>query len=226
MKAHNRGLTLIEVLVAVALLALLSGLAWRGLEQMLRARELAQSHLDRHSRLQTVLAQWERDLAELQDSGGLLPALEFDGRSLRLTRRQDDGLQVVSWWVADGRLWRWAAAPTTQRSTLLAHFERAGQTPTLSEQALPALDGVVDWQLAYFRGNAWTNAQSSADLEPEAKAPEPPASAPPPDGAGSAPPPGERARAQLPAGVRLTLRLQGAGLNGTLVRQVQVVGGS
>ena len=61
------------------------------------------------------------------------------------------------------------------------------------------------WQIFYYRGNAWSNPLSSADG---------PAAAPP---AASAPSPGEPAAA--PDGVRLVLTLPpGQAINGTLTR--------
>jgi general secretion pathway protein J len=54
------------------------------------------------------------------------------------------------------------------------------------------LDDIAAWQIYFYRGNAWTNAQSSADLRLNAAAP-----------AAGAP------RAQLPTGVRVVLTMQG-----------------
>jgi 1,4-alpha-glucan branching enzyme len=48
------------------------------------------------------------DLNNLVRREPALHELDFDGRHLRLTRRSPDGLQVVVWWVAEGRWWRWA----------------------------------------------------------------------------------------------------------------------
>lgn len=229
-----RGFTLVEVLVAIVLLALMTGLAWRGIDGLLRAREIGADSVARSSRLQTALAQWERDLSELQDSQ-VVPALDFDGRALRFTRRGDEGLQVVVWWVDEGRWWRWASAPARTQPTLLAAYRRSQQTNTLAPQALAVLDGVGNWQLAYFRLNAWTNAMSSADLEvsagdgPKGSSPSPnanPNPSPPGNTPPGAPTTGE-ARATLPAGIRLRLGfVPGSGVGGPLTHQLLVPGGT
>jgi general secretion pathway protein J len=222
MHSTNKGFTLVEVLVAIALLALMTGMAWRGIDGLLRAREAGEQSVARSSRLQTVVAQWERDLTELQDSQ-VVPALDYDGRAIRFTRRAPEGLQVVVWWVEENRLWRWASAPVTGQPALLAAHQRSQQTSTLMPQALATLSGVTGWQIAYFRLNAWTNAMSSADLEASSGSPKAPA---PPGAGASAPPPGDP-RATLPAGIRLRLEFgEGSGFGGPLLHQTLVPGGT
>lgn len=242
-----RGFTLVEVLVAMALMALMAAMAWRGIDGLLKSREVAQASVDRSTRLQTVMAQWEQDLAELQESQ-VVPALDFDGRHLRLTRRSPDGLQVVVWWVAEGRWWRWASAPLTNVADLMRAHERAQQSTTLAAQALAVLPGVEGWQLAYFRGNAWTNAMSSGDLEAAAAtaakdaavatgstppagggtSPNPGGGTTPPAGGASAPTAGQaEARVVLPAGIRLQLNFEGgSGWGGPLTKVTAVPGGA
>jgi general secretion pathway protein J len=223
MTRAQRGFTLVEVLVAIALLAMLTGMAWRGIDGLLRAREAGEQSVARSSRLQTVVAQWERDLTELQDSQ-VVPALDFDGRALRFTRRAADGLQVVVWWVDDNRLWRWASAPVSAQPELLAAYRRSQQTSTLTPQALSTLNGVTGWQIAYFRLNAWTNAMSSADLE--ASNSTAPKAANPPAGAGSEPSATDP-RATLPSGIRLRLEFgEGSGFGGPLLHQTLIPGGT
>ena len=70
------------------------------------------------------------------------------------------------------------------------------------------LDGLTDWQVYFYRGNAWSNAQSSADV---AAAPATPAASAP-----------VAARAQLPTGVRIVLGFEGGAgaLAGNLTRDV------
>lgn len=191
------GFTLVEVLVALAIMAVLAGLAWRGLDGMLRARDVSQQSVESTARLNTVLAQWEQDWAALFDTGAV-PAQSFDGRSLRLTRTLRDGVAVVVWTQQDGgTLRRWVGPATTTlvplRESWLASQQLLGNEPA----QVKLMSDLVGWQLYYYRGNAWTNAQSSAGSAQEASAPPPPA---PGASAPGAPP---RAREPLPDGVRV-----------------------
>lgn len=219
-----RGFTLVEVLVALLLLAVLSGLAWRALDAMLRTREITQASIERSATLQTALAQWEQDLAQIQDSGKIVPALDFDGQSLRLTRRHPDGLQVVAWRVAEGRWTRWASPPVRSLSALREAWRRS-QQPLLLSDALTVLEGVQGWQLAYYWENAWANALSSGDAPPVKDQAPPPA--PPASGASAPPPNPNDGAAPLPRGVRLQLDFgPGSGYGGPLMREIALVGGS
>ena len=61
MRRHT-GFTLIEVLVALGLMALLGLMSWRGLDTLLRTREVTQSRTDEVALVQVSLGQWRADL--------------------------------------------------------------------------------------------------------------------------------------------------------------------
>lgn len=159
-----RGFTLVEVLVALVVMAVLAGLAWRGLDGIVRSREISNEALDRSLRLNTIITQWEQDLLAVQDTGAV-PALAFDGQTLRLTRRVDGGMALVVWAVRGGRWQRWATPPVT-RVAQLSDFWFRSQQLLGNEPGQINLGEAADWQVYYFRGNAWTNAQSTGDLAP------------------------------------------------------------
>jgi general secretion pathway protein J len=199
------GFTLVEVLVALVILAVIAIMSWRGIDTMLRSREISQSSLVQSERLQSVLVQWEQDLRSVQDSGRV-DALAFDGNSLRLTRRQPEGLQVLSWTLREGRLYRWAAPAATTVGALDQAWTRSQQPLTEADQPLLMLEGVESWQMFFYRGNAWSNAQSSDDVQT-------------PSSAASGVLPGTRR--VLPGGVRMVLQFApGSGQGGPLTRQV------
>jgi general secretion pathway protein J len=56
------GFTLIEVLVAISVMALMSLMAWRGIDGMLRTQNGLQTRADDIRTLQAGLAQWQTDL--------------------------------------------------------------------------------------------------------------------------------------------------------------------
>ena len=200
----QRGFTLVEVLVALLIMAVLSTMAWQGIDAMSRARESTRQRSEATLRLNTVVAQWEQDLRSVIDTP-TAPALAFDGATLRLTRQSPDGVQVVAWSLREGRWLRWISPPVTRAAELQEHWLRSQQLQGTEPGQLVVLDGIEDWEVYYYHGNAWTNAQSTGDV---AAAPAVPAS-------GAAP----AAREQLPTGVRLVLTF-GAPLQGTLNRDV------
>jgi general secretion pathway protein J len=111
-------------------------------------------------------------------------SLAWDGRTLRITRTVAGnaavGVRVVAWTrrTTDGQWLRWQSAPVRSINAWQAAWNAAARwaeagattdTGTAVAQAV-ALVGAQDWQLQYFRQNAWTNplssaAQSAADTE-------------------------------------------------------------
>lgn len=204
-RATRHGFTLVEVLVALSIMAVLAALAWRGIDGMARAKEVSQSAMDRTMRLGTALAQWERDLQAVQQGAGT-PALSFDGASLRLTRESQEGIQLVVWTLRDTALWRWASAPLTRAADLQDQWLRSLQLVGAEPGTLRVLDDVQSVQVYFYRGNGWSNAQSSADL----------VQGPAASASGAAP----AAQEALPSGVRLQLTLPA----GLLTRDVLLSG--
>ena len=163
MTTRPRGFTLIEVLVALAIMAVLAGLAWRGLDGMLRASDSGQQAVERTARTNTILAQWEQDLHALHDSGSV-PALAFDGQTLRLTRTARGGVVLVAWSLHGSRWMRWASQPTTRVGELQEVWLRSQQLLGNEAAQVPLLDDVSEWQVYFYRGNGWSNAQSTGDV--------------------------------------------------------------
>lgn len=210
-RPRPRGFTLVEVLVALFVMALMAALAWRGLDGVLRGRDAGRDAIDRTVLLTTLMSQWQTDLQSLHQNQVLPTTLSFDGRSLRLTRLSEGGVQLVTWWL-DGSTWnRWAAAPTTRAGELQQAWLRSQQLRTDDPANVRLLEGVAAPQVFFYRGNAWTNAQSTGDLDGDA--------APRPPGAASAPGGNPQPVEQLPSAVRLILTVDGK----TLTRDVVVV---
>ena len=217
-RAGVKGFTLVEVLVALLIMAVLAALAWRGVDAMVASRDATSQALDRSTRLNTVITQWQQDLEALYDRADVpgVPTISFDGQSFRLVRTAPEGLRLVTWALRSGTWQRHVSPVTTLASALQEHWLRSQQLQGNEIEQLTLLDGLAEWQLYYFRGNAWSNAQSDAGAAAApAPAPAPasaPASAPAPSAAGPAAEP-------LPSAVRLLLRWQ----DKTLTRDIALV---
>ena len=203
----RRGFTLVELLVAISVLALLALLSWRGLDGMMRAQATTQQRGDQIVATQSALAQWRADLDALVQVANLRP-LDWDGLVLRMTRRNAsapyDGMLVVAWStrLIDGqtRWLRWQSPALRSvgdlenawlQASTWAH--NAGSADKAREVALGAID---QWQIYYFRGGAWSSPFSSS---------------------GPALTPGPAGDVTMPDGVRLLLALPDAHpLAGTL----------
>ena len=218
------GFTLVELLVAIVIMALLALLSWRGLDGMTRVQTATQTNTDGVLALQAGLAQWQTDLDALAVQANVpgVSGLDYDGQVLRLTRRyaetgedrksatNDDSIRVVAWsqrnletgstpktqWL------RWQSAPVKTRAELQAAWLQAKQwasTATEADKKGEVVVATIDkWQMFYYRNNAWSNALSSADVDALI--------------------PGSNAPA-LPEGIRLVLTLaSGQALVGAITR--------
>ena len=172
----STGFTLVEVLVALSAMALLALMGWRGLDTMLRTRDITQLRVEHAALVQTSVSQWRADLDAMQTMPGLLndSSMHWDGKVMRLLRRSptplasgaDSGLRVVAWVLREGYWWRWQSPALLTRSQLNQAWQMAaqwGQSPdTLLRQSEIRLMSAHSWQLFYYRDNAWSNPLSSA----------------------------------------------------------------
>ena len=172
LRVRTFGFTLIELMVAISILAMIAVLSWRGLDGMLRAQQMTQSRADQVLSVQAGLGQWRADLDGLIQQPGIAP-LDWDGRVLRMTRRSlsapADGMLVVGWshrLVNGQNQWvRWQSPPLRTRGDLQSALVRVSawaRNPSDEEKIREiAVLPMSDWQVFYFRGNAWSSALSS-----------------------------------------------------------------
>lgn len=133
MSSPRRGFTLIEVMIAIAILATLSLMAWRGLDSMSRAQARLAERADQTTRLMRALQQFERDVdwrttVELPSPGspwGLTPVWLTTSVSalptgqtpqvfelIRSAPAEPGKWQRVQWWLQAGTLYRASGAPS------------------------------------------------------------------------------------------------------------------
>lgn len=166
------GFTLVEVLAAIAVMSVLTLLAWRGIDAMVRAQEGTSERSRSVMAMQSSLAQWALDLDHAV-AVGQVPAIQWDGLSLRITRlggAADPGqLRVVAWSLrgpGDSARWlRWESPPVSSRSQIMQAWERANawaQNAGEAERRLEIdMSPVSGWQVFFYRGESWTHPLST-----------------------------------------------------------------
>ena len=245
----RNGFTLVEVLVALLIMAIVAAMGWQGVAGMARARDIGSAASERTLRLSALVGQWEQDLAAVYDSPQV-PGLSFDGASLRIARRvasaadgaggglgggvgsglggdTGGGVQVVVWSLREGVWRRWTSPTATRQGDLQQAWLASQQLQGREAGQLKLLDGITDWQVYFWRGQGWSNAQSSGDvLAPvvvaaaasSASAPAGGASAPDANAANAANAAATPQRTALPTGVRLQIDLP----EGRILRDVML----
>ena len=216
MKQRSAGFTLVEVLVALLIMAVLAGLAWQGLDGVLKARDATRSSIDRTVKLATVLTQWEQDLQALVDTGAV-PPISYDGQTLRMTRRGDGGAVLVAWSVRGGLWQRWAAPAVVRSGELTENWLRSQQLNGSEAGHVTLSDGASQWQVYFNRGGQWSNPQSTGNLvQAVPVAPAVPASGAASGAAAAVPAAQTQSREALPEAVRIVVTLGGQ----TLTRDI------
>jgi general secretion pathway protein J len=227
-RRSHLGFTLVELLVALFALSLLAMLSWRGIDGMARAREQTRARADEVQALQVGLAQWTADL----DALAVVPqmsSMDWNGRVFRMLRAAPGdvsrGVVVVGWSRrvdAGGSRWmRWQSPPALTRGQLDDAWRLADawaqNSGTVTGSDEVAITGLLEWQVFYYRSDAWTNPLSSDTTTTR-----------PPTTTGT-PPVTTGARAAVtPDGVRIVLSLApGQAITGELTRDWvrPVVGG-
>jgi general secretion pathway protein J len=163
-----RGFTLVEVLVALLIMAILAAMAFRGVDAIVHAKDAALASTDRTLKLNTGMSQFEYDVSQVIDSKVLPKAIMFDGATLRMARRTPDGIQLVLWTLQDRHWQRWASAPYTRTSELTDAWMRSQQWGAISGSAVTVLENVDDFQVYVCNpaavatsGCSWNNVQST-----------------------------------------------------------------
>ncbi|MBO0495184.1 type II secretion system protein GspJ [Pseudomonas sp. Marseille-Q1929] len=172
MNKSQQGFTLIEVMVAIMLMALVSVIAWRGLDSVTRADQHLQASTEQTEGLLRALNQMQRDISlrasvELAEPGtakdaGLaaVTVRSSDSKGFRLevirsAPATGDGLQRVRWWLKGDSLYR-AAAPARNRFPLPA-----------AKDGVVVLAGVSDVQVRVWdKDKGWRQLSGNKREEP------------------------------------------------------------
>ncbi len=164
----QRGLTLIELLIAISILAFVAVLGWRGLDTIVRTRLALNQELEQTHGMQLAFAQLQTDCANVVDAellDGRAPVL-IDSNRITLARKiQADGeptrLQLVTYRLIDGVLTRQESGATRDLRELDLFWQQAAQMQSMP-QAVKLQSGLRGMQLRVWSddGRGWRNPDS------------------------------------------------------------------
>lgn len=180
--AKQRGLTLVELLVAISVLGFVAILGWRGLDGIVRARIALSSDLEQTRGMQLAFAQLQSDCAHLANSY-ILPdraPLTVEQTRLILVRtvfadNQPSQLQVITYSVRDGVLTRRESVATRDLRELdtlwLAATNDTDTTqPVVLQTDLAALTMRL-WDNGSWRSGVATQMPAAASISPNSSHP-------------------------------------------------------
>jgi len=174
---RGRGFTLVELLVAISILAIVAVLGWRGLDGIVRSRVALTDQMETTRGMQLAFAQMQSDcehiaLREVLDQRPYLLAGADRFTVVRevFTENQPSRLQVVAYRIVNGTLVRRESAPTRDLAQLDALWQ-AQISDTDTSGAVALLPGVTGMRISTWQNNAWrqtgadagTNANASAN---------------------------------------------------------------
>ncbi|MDL2353851.1 MAG: prepilin-type N-terminal cleavage/methylation domain-containing protein [Pseudomonadota bacterium] len=164
-----RGFTLVELLVAISILAMVAVLGWRGLDGIVRARGALTEQMETTRGMQLAFAQMQSDCEHMAVDADLLdkrPFLQADADRLTLVRtssveNEPMRLQVVAYRIRDGVLMRRESIGTRDLVQLDVLWKAAtSDADSTAPVALQA--GVTGMAIQTWENNQWR--QSPAPL--------------------------------------------------------------
>jgi general secretion pathway protein J len=160
-RGRQKGLTLIELLVAISVLAFVAVLGWRGLDSIVRARVALNEDLEHTRGMQLAFAQMQNDFAQMV-TRSVVPdraPLVIDQNRVTLIRKvyadnQPSRLQVVTYHVKDDVLMR-RESEATRDLMELDNLWTAAESDAGTMQDVALQSGVAALTMRLWETNGW-----------------------------------------------------------------------
>ena len=164
---RRAGFTLVELLVAISILAIVAVLGWRGLDGIVRGRIILTEQMETTRGMQLAFAQMQSDCEHLAEGDvlGRRPYLQWDADRLTLVRKvyvenEPSRLQVVSYRISGNQLLR-RESPGTRNLLELDQLWQsiASDAPAQNSPPVALQNGVLGMQIQPGAPNrAWRSA--------------------------------------------------------------------
>lgn len=161
------GFTLVEMIVAISILALVAVLGWRGLDSIVRTRVALTAELEQTRGMQLTFAQLQNDCRQIAPAMllGKRPSVLATPDRLLMVRlvladQQPTRLQVVVYRLQDGVLMRQEALPTRDLAALDATWQAAFGNSVSNIRAVPLQSDIALMQVRLWAsdGQNWQQA--------------------------------------------------------------------
>ncbi len=176
---NRAGFTLVELLIAITVLAIVAVLGWRGLDGIARSRVKLGEQMEQTRGLQLAFAQLQSDCDHLADTELLLqrPNLNADPNRLTMVRtvfaeNEPTRLQVVSYRLREGVLTR-RESPTTRDLVQLDNLWQAALGDTDTSVAVQLQAGVGSMTVRMWNGGGWSSKPKQQQAQSNPPQPQP-----------------------------------------------------